>query len=313
MRTTNQSDPVALLSQILSLGTPGTIAACPAGPVGDETLWSSIWAAAVPRGLLPAVADRIAPQCFPGAAGASDQQQSTYAEAQLRDHLAGQLARSQRQRLHLIEIVDTMNRAGIEPLLMTCARAIWRQSPRWHFARDLGVLVADQELAEAKRRLAAKGYRQVAALEPSGFKCETIWYRPDLSGWIALRALSSHLLVESLLSGAELLRSSGDAPADGAVARVLPADLSLLHSMLVHCPQRQLRFIGGPPTVALEALYEFAWSITQLSPDEAAAVHQRASLSLELGAILDVWLETARQRLHLSAGLPLAGRIGSGI
>ena len=286
----------AFLVQGLSLGQSQGDSAAAIVSLADEAAWTAMIAAGQVNDLLPAVADRLAPHCFPDDAAPGPEPVASYTERQLREYLVSHRYRCAMQRARLIEVVRAMNSRGIEPVLMTCAHALWCEEPRWRHARDLGILVDRHERAGVSAAVSGLGYSEVRKLDRSGYRNETHWLRPDLCGWIAVRSFPDNARLETLLPANEHLRLSLPVAVDGAVVRLLPPHALILHAMLHH---QFGHGFGLQTRVTLKALYEFAWAMTRLSEADHAALWDRARRHRTLADVLQAWCDAAVRFLAL--------------
>ena len=302
-RELGYSRPVALLLQCLSFGEwpggPGGPASG-AGFLADETVRTAIFAVGQLNDLLPAVAYRHARHCLPNDAASEPVTGSTNGEQQLRDHLASHRYRCIMQRKCLVEVARALNGCGIEPWLMTSADVVWSGQPRWQYARGLGVLVPHDGLDRAKAALAGLGYAQARRLDQAGYTSETQWLRADLSGWLALAGAGDNPGIERIVPDSKIENSGSRAEADGAVVRLLPPPLAMVHAMLHH---HTCKGQGWRKTTTLKSLYEFGWRVNQATNAEREMLRDLADCNRALAEVMDAWLEASKRVFNLAAGI----------
>ena len=109
------------------------------------------------------------------------------------------------------------------------------------------------------------------------------WVRSDTPGWVELHQHVLNRAARSLLSPEGLLHASVPANRDGAHVRLLPRQLFVLHSLVHHnCGKRA----GGRGVIPLKGLFEFAWSMQNLTEAEIGTLYTLASAnSLLLTAV----------------------------
>ena len=127
------------------------------------SLWSPLIDLALATGLLPALESAIARSGLLPASGLkSGAADLTGAFARVRsDHLA----KRERMRARLLEIVDDLARHGIETVLIKGAANLWTGTPEWRSMRDLDILVPPHLAETAQGLLVAAGYRPAAGGE----------------------------------------------------------------------------------------------------------------------------------------------------
>src|SRR5262249_18518195 len=127
----------------------------------DDAVWSEIIAAALPQGLLPAVANRLAAKGLVPPEPQEPRVAAVSPARQLRDHLTSHGERCKAQRAHLIEIVRGLNGNGIECILLRDAQTLWLKEPEWRHLRNLEILIEAGEWAAAQATLMGIGYQKV--------------------------------------------------------------------------------------------------------------------------------------------------------
>jgi len=264
-----------------------------------------IFAVGMTHGLLAAALDRLVAR---GVINADDAVRDAGAGIDIVHQYTTALSyRQQSQRARLIELAGALNSCNIEPLLTSCSQAIWQGEPAWVHARGLAVNVPAPQWPAAKLALQDTGYRQVPPLDRMQGQGETHWFRPELSGWIALRAPEPRRAMRGWLAGEELWHMTTPAVAEHARVRLLPPHLSVLHA-IVYDGHAGAWF--GHGKIRLKPLYAFAWRVSQMSATERTALLRRANGTAKLKSLLDHWLCAADdcfsmlplQAIDLSAG-----------
>ncbi len=290
--TPDKSDRVTLLGQCLAFGEAAVDPdALRRRVASDDAVWSEIVAAALPQGLLPAVADRLAAKGLLPPEPQETRVAAVSPARQLRDHLISHGERRKAQRAHLIEIVRALNGNGVECILLRDAQTLWLKEPEWRHLRNLEILTAAGEWAAAQAALMDIGYQKVlvkglgSRLRP---RHEVRFVKPELPGWVDIR-LGYNRYAESLLPIAEVVRNSIPVVEDGVRVRLLPPPLFVLNSLIGHHFARGLRAHEIP----IEGLYEFAWWMAHQATQHGSRLRERAAQDPRLLAALNFWIAVA--------------------
>lgn len=297
------------LCRLLSFGPDATFDKIdPTAPDADERWRETVSAAFVP-GLLPAVCHRRLPRYAeicgdPPAVVLSDN------ECQVRHILSEHRYRCHTQHSRLREAITALNAPEIVPMLMTGSRAIWLQDPAWQFVQRLGLGIPASHAQPASAALQKLGYREVRPIDPSGFRRERHFYRPDLSGVLALRGLGSHGQVDRSLAGNEISSHSRIVLSGGARAHLPAAHIAIVFDLL-HRHNR--RPACGASVITLKELYEFSWALSALDSDESSALQTLVLKDPHIGPVLTAWYTEAKRLFRLEQPWldALDGRLGN--
>ncbi len=189
----------------------------------------------------------------------------------------------------LVEIISSLNAAGITPLLMKGAVSLWTGQPAWRQQRDIDILVAPDDSTRAHRLLTSIGFAPMPDQNPAPHHLQPI-IRPDIPASIEIHFAASNPRGERYLSTCEFMQHSQRSQTpDGTV--MLPGPVEHLLHMVVHnhFTHRNATFGVAP----LKGLYEFAWQISQASPDDVRAMHHHATRDARLLAALELWFAAA--------------------
>lgn len=251
-------------------------------------------AAGLQSGLLPALVEHARRNLPPAVGGHGEG--TTLLDGRLGNLLEGFRYRRRLQRTRLDEAVAALNAASIAPLLIAGARAIWLDEMPWRVVGDLPLLIPRREFATANGILADRlGYRPVRALDRSGYRRETCWFHPAMSGCVVVREIGSNRELERLLSADELDPAASIAAHGNARARVLPPHTEIACTLLhehVACRAR-------PVCVGLVELYAFAVASRCLSDEQHAAFHDLSRRSAQRLAVVTAWQDTAERVLQM--------------
>jgi hypothetical protein len=207
--------------------------------------------------------------------------------------------------LRLKEMVGALNAAGIAPVLLKGSRSLWTGSPAWRDLRDIDILVPGAGQAQrCDEVLRSMGYRPLAgaAQRPTHHHLQPL-YREDLPGWVEVHRRAGNRYAERLLPTATILRHLRSANDGAADVLILPEELHVLHALVHHHVGHSAQARG---TVDLKGLYEFAWSLASMSPDERKELAEHAASHPSMTAMLDLWLAAAADFYHLAVPEPFA-------
>ena len=157
------------------------------------------------------------------------------ARARLAIAHAANVERNSRIGEQLATLVDVLNRAGMEPVLLKGAiRLVDGLYPDagWRTMRDLDLLVPEASFVEALRALDAAGYRLARPIEPK-HKEALVWRDGDCVPFEIHRELFATARRQRLLRGSEMLSASRPATIEGARIR-LPSTVHQLVHLIGH-------------------------------------------------------------------------------
>ncbi len=251
--------------------------------------WSDAVAAGLTSFLLPALAQHLRQPNVP-----SDI--SRYFEQHYGPLLRNYNYRAASQRRMLLPVILALNAAGVTPLLACGACEIWLEAPAWRCVDEMAVLVPTAVFDDANKVIDSLGWQDTRALDPTRYRDERCWVHPESPGHIVLRAGGSHPAIERLLPHAEIERRSHPATIDGGVARLMSPPTRCLHALLNHHFSRGGR-LGN--TVRIKSLYEFAATVSELTPDHARELDRLAASRAALQDIFDIWIRAASHTFGL--------------
>ncbi|THD50177.1 MAG: hypothetical protein E7774_00070 [Bradyrhizobium sp.] len=296
-------DAVGVLGACLALGPAGDAAALRAdiARVGAERLFALTDTLRLTPALASALQDKalfvdMPPITLPDG-------RRTIART-IADELAAHDERRAALTARLTEIVAACNRIGIEPLLIKGARSLWIGGSRWRAMLDLDLLAASPRAEAIQSQLRAIGYVDPSNLhERPAHHHLTPLARRDSPGTIEVHKRGGNRQAEPLITTAELEAAATVWRHDsGARARILPAPLHLLHSLVHHHVGHSS---GARGLVDLKGLYEFAAEIARLDEQDRDALLARARRHPRLLVALDLWIAAANAFFALPVGPPL--------
>ena len=217
---------------------------------------------------------------------------------------AGQHQHLQAQRLErLIELASLLNAAGMEPILLKGGRALWTGAPAWRTMGDLDLLVFGGA-AEAQALAMNAGYAPMPGYDhPDAWHHEINLYRDDLPGWLEFHGRAAMHCADILLTTESLVAESRADSRHGAVVRLLPPAIDLLHGVIHHHIADRGDKFG---TISTKRLYEFAAGFARLGQGGRATLNDLTAAHPRLVAILDLWLAAAQERFALRVEPPFA-------
>ena len=193
----------------------------------------------------------------------------------------------------LVEIIITLNQAGIMPTLIKGARSLWTGSPEWRSLRDLDILIEETDARRAQALLHQMGYVKLKRTYIHFGKHHLPeLFRPDLPGWVELHRKIAVRFAEQLLPTAELVRRQEIvSSASGAKVGLLQNTDHILQSLLHHhFHHDQFRNKGW---LNVKGLYEFATDLAGLDEIGRQELSDKACTHPRLLAALDLWLAAA--------------------
>ena len=208
-----------------------------------------------------------------------------------------------RQSTCLLTIVDLLNRAGIEPMLLKGARSLWLDIEPSRSMRDLDLLVPGRDAVRANDLLKSEGFAPLpdAAERPNRHHLDLL-FRSDMSGWVEVHRRAGNPYAEAMFPTATILRRSLPHRRDGLTAHVMPDADHLWHG-LVHYHFGHSAFARG--TLDLKGLAEFATGFVALADTARAELIALARRDGAALAAFDLWLAAA----HSALGMPLDASI----
>jgi hypothetical protein len=244
------------------------------------------------RGLLPSAL--LPPQTGPSAADRSLRAAAT-GLAQRREVLARTLR----------ETIASLNRIGIEPIVIKGAQSLLTGKPEWRYMVDFDLLVPDRA-EEAQAELLASGFE---VWESDRERTERhhlpALIRKGFPGGIEIHRRAGNQYLRSLLPTRELIETSLPVAEDGMCFRLLPSPLHVLYCLLHHHIGHSGDARG---LISLKGLYEFAWDMSGLGEADRAALKARADRHPRISAALDMWIAAAADIFGMPVETPLAVR-----
>ncbi|MBU2583085.1 MAG: hypothetical protein KJ622_15340 [Alphaproteobacteria bacterium] len=295
MRLPDEACQFRYLCRLLSFASDPQEAAIDLDAPDGSDSWRDAVSMALLPGLLPALCHRRLPRCIAADAGPS-LGAGSYTVGQVRGFMANHTYRCDNQQARLVEAVRVLNAAGIVPMLMSGSRAIWQADPAWQFVHRLGLVVQPRQVKPASEALRQAGYRKVPRLDPSGFRRELHFFRPDLSGVLALRDIGSMPRLKRLLGSLKISPPSHVDTRHGAQILLPPAHIAIVCDLL-HRHHRRLGF--GSSSITLKELYEFASALAGLDDAECSALAVLCVERKDLGNIMVAWYLEARRAFGL--------------
>jgi hypothetical protein len=199
---------------------------------------------------------------------------------------------------HLIEIVRTLNQAGIVPLLMKGCVSLWIDQTPWRHMRDIDVMVEPAQLRSAQQVLRNLGFRDLPADEGGKAAHHLLpMVRDGMPASLEVHEKLSNSRVERYLPTDSLVPASIDANKHGCRAKILPAPHTALHGLAHHQFGHRSSSFG---TLNLKGLHEFAWAIAAMEIDERDQLRALARKSRRLRAALKLWAAAAAEFYKLS-------------
>jgi hypothetical protein len=279
--------PASLRDEIVALGWDALL-----GLADELRLTSALTAAIEAKGLAPAIPKLTLP----------DGRMTITAALAKRgeDHLRSREAFCSR----CDELVMALNAAQIEPILIKGGRSLWLGTPAWRSLRDIDLLVPGREAVSAQAIALSLGYE--AGSEPEerkGWHHFDNLFRPDMPGWIEIHRRGGVPRAEQFISTVELVASATAVALPGrGTARVLPAHLHILHSMVHHHIGHRGDRYG---LIDLKGLFEFAAECAELGPDERTLLMARAARHPRLLAITELWIAASARFFGMPIEPPL--------
>ena len=207
---------------------------------------------------------------------------------------------------HLGSIIERLNRAGIEPILIKGAQSLVTGEPPWRHLRDFDFLVPGKA-QEAQAELIAMGFSvlQTDAAERLRRHHLPPLVRDDFPGLVEVHRrggnhyFRNHFRTRELASESEL-RVSGTGR-----YRLLPQPIHVLYSLIHHHVGHSGDARGS---ISIKGLYEFAWEVARMTGAERDALQSRANQNPRLSAALDAWLAAAADLFRMPVERPFAVR-----
>jgi putative nucleotidyltransferase-like protein len=236
--------------------------------IGKAASWQALVDLAEAQGVLPplvwALRRRTLLLPVPGriTSAAAGQHPTVQLEASYQRHME----RRQRQRDQLADIIATLNRAGIEPLLLKGSRYLMAPARTWREARDmrdLDLLVRPDDAKRAFDALVAEGYGADPDFGPTDQHLPELW-KSDCPSAVELHVDALAFSARATLSTPDLWRHGRRSSNEHGAFVVLPDEWHLLHALIHH----QISDHGyARHVLALKPLWEFAMLGSEL-PDQ---------------------------------------------
>lgn len=299
--TITDEESLALLGEILRVGyTLQDTSALRSKLFGSTFSWQVLVDFAGAHGVLPplifALEQRSLLLPLPRAMRGADLE--GHVSSRLAAAYAQHLARRGEQREQLLEVLSTLERSGIVPLLIKGARYLADDCAPWSEARpmrDLDMVVRPQEAERAAQALRAIGYAGASGPLPAEHHLPEM-RKPGRHFPVELHTQALDFAGGKLLATEQLWAVSAAGHLAEHVFRILPAEWHLLHALLHH----QVGDRGyARHTLAIKDLWEFAQQGHALAPEAwgTIAAHMERSGGAD---ILGSWIVQAGRLLGLA-------------
>ena len=198
-------------------------------------------------------------------------------------------ARRLRIEQTLKEVIGTLNKAGIVPMLLKGSACLWTGEPAWRYQRDIDILVSPAEAEACQSVLQAAGFYQMPDQDPAPHHLHPL-VRDGLPVGIEVHFAVSNPRAERYLPSREFWHDAiRNEDERGTV--LLPGPVQHLLHMVIHNHFSHRNSVFG--VAPLKGLYEFAWTMQHASSETVMAMHERASRNPALLAAVDLWLAAA--------------------